>query len=64
MEEFHLDELLAQCGPDAALQEFDWGPDVGHEIIDDQSPAPERVAERVIDSPELGNVGANQPLDQ
>lgn len=64
MEEFHLDELLAQCGPDAALQEFDWGPDVGREIIDDQSPAAERVAERVIDSPELIKVSTNQPINQ
>lgn len=60
MRNFDLNELLAQCGPDAALQEFDWGPDVGHEIIDDQSPAPESVAERVIGTPELGDVSADK----
>jgi hypothetical protein len=64
MRKYDLDELLDQYGPDAALQEFDWGPDVGREIIDDQSPAPEPVAEPVIDSPELIKVSTNQPINQ
>lgn len=28
-----LDELLAQCDPDAPLQDVDWGPDVGLEDV-------------------------------
>jgi antitoxin MazE len=36
---YTLDELIAQITPENRHEEFDWGPDVGKEILEEYEPA-------------------------